>query len=352
MIHIIFAGCSFSDDGRETDDFDDSQYHENMGLLDLRFPTTIKIHQLLTFDLKTQKIDGIKIHTIARGSYGNHVIFDKLKQKVEEIKKSTTNEKIYAAVQLSAFARRGLKNSTEWFKMEDYPLDYPIQELNYSNINDVKDFYSKHLDNIINMNEYLSNQNIISYFYFGWANIFTSDVTFCGLENKMEKLKEFVRFYEYNDALDEIEFFCGGNKKIKNEKRNNSVFKKIYEVESDKYGGLLEYSRDVLNMGERYHLIFDPHPSSKTYYMYYINFIRKWFIENNIINDKQINEKFIKLLDFCFEFEYNRFISTMNCANVDYAKINILSFNLIKTENYNDVEAYKNKFKSLCKKFI
>ena len=130
MKHIIFAGCSFSDDGLRTDNFDQSQYSKNMNLIELNYPSTVKIHQLLTFDLITQNINDVVIHTIARGSYGNHVIFDKLKNKVEEIKRMYPEPEIFAVVQLSAFARDGV-GGTPWIDVSQYPFDYPTKNISY-----------------------------------------------------------------------------------------------------------------------------------------------------------------------------------------------------------------------------
>lgn len=348
MKHIIFAGCSFSDDGRKDDNFDDTPYKKNMSLLDLRFPVTIKMHQLLAFDLSTQNIGDIKIHTIARGSYGNHVIFKKLKDKIEEIETKYENNQIFAVIQLSAFARHGLKNTTEWFQTSDYPYDYPLKELNLLDIDEVKFFYNIHLDNIIKMNEYVENKNVKSYFYFGWANIFKLDIELYGLHSKIEKIKKFVNFYQYKESYDEINNFCSG-KKITNNKIKNKLFKEIYVFPPDDFGGLTEYSRDILDLGERYHLIFDPHPSSKAYFIYYTNILKKWFVENSVIEDKEFDNSYRNLLQICFDFEYDRFMSTLKTNNTIFAEIDILSFNLVKTEKYLDKEYCKNKFIQLSK---
>ena len=87
-IHIIFAGCSFSDDGSRDGKFDincldknNPHYVQRLGL-----PNTVKMHKLLALDLINQNISNVKIHPIARGSYGNHVIADKLKQKINDEK--------------------------------------------------------------------------------------------------------------------------------------------------------------------------------------------------------------------------------------------------------------------------
>jgi hypothetical protein len=76
--HIIFAGCSFSDEGNNEDNFNVELLKNTISYETLRIPVSIKIHKYFALDLINQnKIDNVKIYTIARGSYGNHVIFDK-----------------------------------------------------------------------------------------------------------------------------------------------------------------------------------------------------------------------------------------------------------------------------------
>jgi len=330
MKHIIFAGCSFSDDGRFCDDFDHSEYHKEMSLKDLRFPSTIKMHQLLAFDIETQKIGGIKIHTIARGSFGNHVIFDKLKEKISEIKKSEHNSEIYAIVQLSAFARKGFQNTCHWLDTSKYEYDYPDLDLNFGSYEDLKIFYNRHLDNIIDISKYLSENNIKPFIFFGWANIFTDDILNFELDEKIKEVKNVVNFYNYNESLDELSNYCAGKKFYKEEILKDGEFKKAYRIEQDLYGGLIEYGRDNLKMGERYHLIFDPHPSSKTYFTYYKNILKKWLVDSNILHENiNFHENYIKLINDAFDFENTRFLSTLSLTNQDYVKIDMLSFRII-----------------------
>ena len=198
------------------------------------------------------------------------------------------------------------------------------------------------------MNEYVENKNVKSYFYFGWANIFKLDIELYGLHSKIEKIKKFVNFYQYKESYDEINNFCSG-KKITNNKIKNKLFKEIYVFPPDDFGGLTEYSRDILDLGERYHLIFDPHPSSKAYFIYYTNILKKWFVENSVIEDKEFDNGYRNLLQICFDFEYDRFMSTLKTNNTIFAEIDILSFNLVKTEKYLDKEYCKNKFIQLSK---
>ena len=350
MKHIIFAGCSFSDDGLRTDNFDQSQYSKNMNLIELNYPSTVKVHQLLTFDLITQNINDVVIHTIARGSYGNHVIFDKLKNKVEEIKRMYPEPEIFAVVQLSAFARDGV-GGTPWIDVSQYPFDYPTKNISYFEFDQIKRFFKVHLDNLIEMKNFLQSENVIHNFYFGWANIFSEDITAYDLQDRIEELKKFINFYEYRDSIDEIKVHCAGKKVINGSFEGNKIFKNLYKIRPDNFGGLIEYGRDNLKLGERYHLIFDPHPSSKTYHIYYKNVLRDWFYQNKILKqNNEFDQNFSNLLDQIFEFEYNRFIATLNTKNTDYVEIDHLSFNLIKTEKYSDKKYTYEQFNKLQNK--
>ena len=95
--HIIFAGCSFSDEGVFEDNFNVSILKNTISYETLGIPiTTIKIHKYFALDLINQnKIDDFRIYTIARGSYGNHVIFDKYnKDIINETKKIEAVERL------------------------------------------------------------------------------------------------------------------------------------------------------------------------------------------------------------------------------------------------------------------
>jgi hypothetical protein len=350
MKHVIFAGCSFSDDGALSDDFDKSQYSKSMNLNDLRYPVSVKIHQLLTFDLITQNVDDVVIHTIARGSFGNHIIFEKLKSKIYEIKENHRDAEIFAVVQLTAFAREGVK-SLPWIEISKYPYDYPTKNLNYFNFKEIKNFFEVHLDNLISMRNFLQDQDVTHNFYFGWANIFTEDIIAYDLQNKMDELKNFINFYEYTNTIDEIGVYCAGKKIVTDKINEDKIFENLYKIRPDRFGGLIEYGRDNLKLGERYHLIFDPHPSSKTYYIYYKNVLRDWFFKVGVTKEKnEMDSHFLQLLDKIFEFEYTRFISTLKTKNTDYVEIDHLSFNLIKTEKFLDKNYTSEQFNKLQNK--
>ena len=112
--------------------------------------------------------------------------------------------------------------------------------------------------------------------FFGWANIFTYDVTKYGFKNEMERLQKIVNFFPYSETNDEIVHYCAGEKESKEVK--DKTGKILYITPSDKYGGLTEYTRERLKVGERYFFDKDPHPSTSAYNLFYNELLKKWFI--------------------------------------------------------------------------
>jgi hypothetical protein len=311
-IHLIFAGDSFSDDGRRVDVFDleylksDDIKYGHMGV-----PTTIKLHSFFAVEVVNQNKNNIVIHTLGRGSYGNHVITDVFKQKVNELKLSNPDDEIYGIIQFSAFVRYGLNTtgSNSRIKIEDYPYDYMNE--NSKEISE-REIFVKHFENIENLNTFCSDNQVKHFMFFGWANIFSDDIKKLHLENEVNSLKKIINFYEYSDNEDEIKNYCFGKKKLK--KGNNLIFNtnNTYHILGDSFGGLSEYCRDRLKIGERYNLIFDPHPSTKAYYLFYTDIIRKLFIELGFIDDLPIPKKIMKMIENVFKYEYIRFTTLKN----------------------------------------
>ena len=351
MKHIIFAGCSFSDDGRVTDDFDNSKYGKEMSLYDLNYPTTVKMHQLLAMDLDNQNIDDVTIHTIARGSYGNHVISDMFRKKITELKDLYPNDEFYGIIQFSGLFRAGLNIKISNLNTKDYPYDYITDDNALKNRFDFSILYNKHIDNIFELKTFCDENSISSFFYFGWSNIFENDVVVYDLTKKMKDINQFFNFYEYNDSYDEIGFYCAGDKPVKLKEYSYLGNGNLYHVKSDKYGGLSEYGRDRLDIGKRYHLIFDPHPNSNTYYTYYNDVLKNWLNNKGIISSYPMNNYYEMLLEKIFKFEHTRFINTTNALNSDNNKISELSVKLIREDKIDDIPYVTRKFSELNKTF-
>ena len=265
-IHVIFAGDSFSDDGKGTDVFD-LQYLKSGDIKygDMGVPTTIKLHSFFATEMVNQNKNNIVVHTLGRGSYGNHVITDVFKQKVNELKLNNPDDEIYGIIQFSAFVRYGLDTtgSNRDLKVSDYPYDYMNEN---TPVVSEKEIFIKHFENIENLNTFCLDNQVKHLMFFGWANIFTNDIKRLHLDNEVNSLKKIMNFYEYRDNEDEINHYCAGYKEVK--ETNNLFFNttKTYHIFGDSFGGLSEYCRDRLKMGERYNLIFDPHPSTKAYH--------------------------------------------------------------------------------------
>jgi hypothetical protein len=347
--HIIFAGCSFSDEGVYEDNFNVELLKNTISYQTLRIPTTIKIHKYFALDLINEnKIDDVKIYTIARGSYGNHVIFDKLKQKIIDIKSKYPNDKIYALIQLSALLRPAGKMNNMDIDINDYPYDYGVENL--KDYESIKNTFLKHISNIENINDFCKQNNVINKIFFGWANLFMEDFIEYDLIHKVETLKKIVDFYKYNDADDEIQTYCAGKKPKLNSKLIFGL--KTYNTTSGEFGGISEYARDNLSIGRRYNLITDPHPNSHSYYIFYKNIIKKWFIDNNILSDTAENLENIILFTDVFHFEYIKFMNTLNIPQSDNELISDVSWEILLKNKLEDVEFVTNSYKVLNNKYL
>jgi hypothetical protein len=350
-INIIFAGCSFSDDGRNQDLFDlHNMRNKPLSYFDIGLPNSVKTHFFLASDLIEQKNENVVIHTIARGSYGNHVIFDKLKEKVEEIKSNNKDEKIYAIIQLSGLFREGIMKNLD-IDTKKYPYDY----LDFDNMSTISyeesTLYHKHFDNIENIDEFCKNNNIEKLIYFGWANLFNNDIELFNLKTRIDKIKSIVNFFEYKDEYDEISFYCTGRKMpIKIENEYSFGDNNLYLTKGDSFGGLCEYVKSKTKIGERYWLIFDPHPSSKAYKIFYEDIIRGWLIENNIIENKPYNIDFINKVNKIIEIEYIKFTKIINLKNHSVEEISKLTYRIFKENLENNIDVINELYDRLNRK--
>ena len=345
--HIIFAGCSFSDEGVYEDNFNINLLKEHVNFDTLRVPNTLKVHKYFALDLINQNLtDNIKIYTIARGSYGNHVIFDKLKKIVKEIKEKNPNDKIYAMIQLTALIRHGAMTNID-INIKDYPFDYS-SDYSENFYESFRNIYLKHFENIENIHNFCEEENIIHKMYFGWANLFSDDFEEYNLFSKLQSIEKIVDFYKYNDAYDEMETYCAGKKPNKTKQKINNI--DTYHIKGDNFGGLTEYGRDNLPIGQRYHLIFDAHPSSKSYYIFYHDIIKPWMIQNGLLKILEKNQKHEKILNQIFEFEYQRFMSTLETNNNQVEEISDISCKILRNNKLNDNDFIKSQFEFLNNK--
>jgi|688.fasta_scaffold59324_3 hypothetical protein len=352
-LNIIIAGDSFSDDGSRNDIFNYKYTHiEELDYIKLGLPKTIKIHQLFAFDLLKQKKYDIKIHTIARGSYGNHVIATKFKNKVLEIKETNPNAKIYGIIQFSALVRQGYIGGNGFdINVEDYPYDY-LKNIEFINYAQEKEIFEKHFENIENLNKFCEEQDVEKYMFFGWANIFSGDVDRLQLnKNRVERLKKIVNFYKYETTYDEVEIYCNGKKPVSIKDFFSFGKSKVYLQYGDEFGGLTEYVRTKLDFGHRYNLIFDPHPSTEAYYVFYTEIIKKWLISKGILEDIEFNLYLKNLLNNVFKMEYLKFSLLPNATYSDERIISETMEDIVYQNKIEDIGYIKNKLEKLNKTF-
>jgi hypothetical protein len=322
MIDVIFVGDSFSDDGKRTDLFDIHSLKTIYNYYSFGFPTNIKLSTFLALDVLNQNKENVRIHTLGRGSYGNHVIYDKLKQKVFELKNENPNNKIYAIIQLSAFIRNGNIN-VPFLNVEDYPYDYVMKTKN-SNYNHQINLFEKHLDNIENIHNFCLEQNVEKYMYFGWSVIFKSDFKFFKLEHRIETIQKIVNFFPYEDGYDEMENYCSGIKP------HNKTDGDLFFVHGDIFGGQTEYIRKKIPVGERYFMRHDAHLSTRAYQVFYQDIIRKWFIEKNIIDDINLNEEAVVKIENGIKWEKMRYDILTNSSHFNSKIIYDNTFNMFR----------------------
>jgi hypothetical protein len=182
-----------------------------------------------------------------------------------------------------------------------------------------REIFVKHFQNIENISNFCKENDVENYMFFGWANIFTYDVVKYNFKNEMEKLQKIVNFYPYTEINDEIRHYCAGHKELKIVKDDRG--KTLYITPSDIYGGLTEYTRERLKVGERYFFDNDPHPSTAAYNLFYNDLLKKWFIEKNIIENIELDEFNKNLIETVLYFEYNRYVNLWNYTNEDINEI-------------------------------
>ena len=347
MIHVVFVGDSFSDDGRRSNTLDLSALKKAFNYYNIGFPNAIKFSSFLALDVLNQNLENIKIHTLGRGSYGNHVIYHKLKEKVLEIKNEGNNDKIYAIVQLSALVRKSNHINIPNLDVKDFVYDYldEKEDLSYKILSNI---FIKHLDNIENIHNFCLEHNVEKFIYFGWAVIYDSDFNFYGCEDRKEKIKQIVNFYPYEECYDEMETYCSGKKP---KTINITKEDKLYFVDGGSFGGHTEYIRSKLNVGERYFMRHDAHLSTRSYQLFYNDIIKKWFIKKNIIEDVEMNENTKKRIENGIKWEDMKYQLLTNSSHSNSEIIRDLCFEMFRGDQI-DFNYCERKFKELNNKLI
>lgn len=286
--NIVLAGCSFSDTGLrfpkepilvKSINFDNE-------LMDIGgLPGEAKNQHFIEIELNKQnKQHDIKLYNVARGSFGNHVITHKFKEKINDILEKTPSAKIVGIVQLSSLLRADSVQVE--IDTKDFPFDYENPFLKQK-IYSLETFYEKHLDNIIDLKKFCDSKNIEVLIYFGWANFYSDYFsTYPNLNYKLNKVKEIVTFIEYGEHEDECANYCAGPKNIKSKSFKNIDGNEIeiYKLGADKFGGIAEYSREKLEIGNRYISWFDAHPSTAAHFIWYKDIVRPFLLKTGVLN--------------------------------------------------------------------
>lgn len=342
MKHIVVVGDSFMDVNKKTEIYPYSEF-ENLNLNDLLMGGTFKIPTLISLDVFHQKLtEEITVHILGKGSAGNHYISESLFRKVDEIRSRYQEDEIFAIIQLTALFRNDVnmsKNITE-IDVEKYKHDYYNLGGNLD-YNILKENYHRQLDNIENIDLFCKKNKVTSFIFFGWSTIFDSDYEIFNLKDRIDKIKNIVTFFPYDKDLDEMENYCAGNKFSKKIEGNKS----LYEVGPNYFGGMTDYIRAFVEVGERYVMPYDPHLSSKSNVVFYEKIVKPWLISKKVIIDKNLDQFFEEEIEFIFSLEKLKYDVFYDSKMQDFPKIRELTRDLIHY-NIKDLKTIEDNFKS------
>jgi hypothetical protein len=291
-IHIIIAGCSFSDIGCSKLILPNTDTRDGTYSVDsLSDPVnTLKYINYLSCELNYTNNNFI-IHSIGKGSSGNHIIYHLYKNKVNELINSGINPKnIYSTIQLTAIARPTHCIVDGHINIENYQYDY-INKFEQLGIDSYKILIEKHIENIENIINFNLNNKIYNYkIFFGWATYFKEELIQMGLYDKLIKLKELNLVpFNYSDKQDILNKNCAIRLKLINLFKNE---KEIEVVKGDEFGGMAEICREYTNLDEYFYASYtDSHLNGFGNYIFYTNFYRNFFIEWKLIDIENKIEK-------------------------------------------------------------
>ena len=284
-IHIISTGCSFSDIGDDKLIIPNNDLKNGTPAVDsLCNPiNTIKYLNYLAYELNYTNNNCI-IHTIGKGSSGNHTIFHLYKNKVNELINSGINPKnIYSTIQLSSIARPTHCMIDNYINIDNYQYDY-VNAFEQLGIESYRILIEKHIENIENIINFNLNNKIYNYkIFFGWATYFKDELIEMGLYDRLVKLKELNLVpFKYSDKQDILNKNCSAKLKLINLFKNE---KEIQIVKGDEFGGMAEICREYTNLDEYFYCSYsDSHLNGFGNYIFYANFYRNLFVEWNLLD--------------------------------------------------------------------
>lgn len=326
MKQIDFFGCSFTEApmwemNPKLGEFD-------VLLYSMHCQSTKPVSNFLEFDLAYNNIHSYKVNNFGGGSFGNHVIKEVIKNRVNN---SNLKDGNIAIVQLSALLRNPVSFETIFSsqystltKVEKYGInEFNINADNvradyFIEVDNMEDYYNTHIKNIEEIVNLLDKNYSKFFIHFGW------DVSTKEFEKlwKESTIKNFVKTWEYDYSLKNLAYF-------ENQTRYSIVTKKCKGT----MGGMLDYSANQLDESIRYvHITGDHHPSYFSNKIFYIDIIkpflkemlnldRSYFKESNLIEF----EDFLKTLLPTKESTDGRIYGEMQTKIVNYIKNNIIN---------------------------
>ena len=342
MKHIIVVGDSFNDVNKKSETYPYYEF-QKFDLNDLLTGGTLKLPTLISLDIFNQKLtQEITVHILGKGSAGNHYISEALFRKVNEIRSNYQDDEIFAIIQLTALFRNDVnmsKNITE-INVEKYKYDYYDLggNLDYKIL---KENYHRQLDNIENIDLFCKKNKVTPLIFFGWSTIFDSDTQTFNLNDRIEKIKKIVTFFPYDKNLDEMENYCAGSKFSKKIEDNIN----LYEVGPNYFGGMTDYIRTFVEIGERYIMSYDAHLTSKSNVIFYDKVIKPWLISKNLLVEKSLDDKISEKIKFIFDLEKLKYNVFYKSKIQDFPKIRELTRHLLSS-NIFDLKMIEDNFKS------
>jgi len=263
MKHIIIVGDSFSDVNLRSEIYD-YNFVNLKNITSLITGGSIKPATQICLDVIDQKKQkDILIHTVAKGSAGNHYISDKLYEKVQQIN-------------------------------------------------------------------------------FGWSTIYDQDLLTFKISDKVKQIENFVTFFPYEKSLDEMESYCAGLKHVQLLDNNS----KLYYVGPNKYGGMTDFIRNYVPIGERYIMSYDAHLTSKSNVIFYDKVIKPWLISVGLIHDLKLSEERHKVYELLFSIEKLKYEIFFGTDRSDYDQIQNLIRSLLEN-SVSNINLYKQSFEDL-----
>ncbi len=326
MINIDFFGCSFTESPMW--EMTPKLGEFNVLLYSMHTQSTKPVSNFLEFDLAYNNIHSYKVNNFGGGSFGNHMIKEVIKNRVNN---SNSKDGNIAIVQLSALLRNPTSFETIFSseystltKVEKYGItEFKINPENvrldyFVEVDDMNEYYNIHIKNIKEIIDLLTANYSKFFIHFGW-DVSTREFEKLWYESEV---KNFVQIWDYEYPLKNLAYF-----------ENQSKYDKIIKKCKGTMGGMLDYSANQLDESLRYvHITGDHHPSYFSNKIFYKDIIKP-FLQNTIELKKSYFEEnsllqfeeFLKVLIPTKESTDGKIYGEMQVKIVNYIKNNIIN---------------------------